>query len=181
MTLETTVKYIYPIAFGLDFQPLTWLSIYYFTYGFDFTTLTVAGSVLICHFPDCDDGFSGRGILPLRFIYIYSISHLSTHRTPLVDAETERSIYQDFLGKMEYHKPELSDADQSLEDALRSEMHTRKMQCPQLERTVHLAARLVEVCTFTIVSIYNFTDESLQLAYPNCTFEQKKIIALINW
>ncbi|KAF9458281.1 isoprenoid synthase domain-containing protein [Collybia nuda] len=112
--------------------------------------------------------YSLRSLLPTLFSFAISPispldSSMNYHTYRLSDEEIERSIYRDFLRKMEYCKPDLHDAEKTLEQALRSEMYSRKMQCPQLEKTVHLAARLVE------------------LAYPDCTFEEQKVIALVNW
>jgi len=50
-----------------------------------------------------------------------------------------------------------------LEAAMREELKTRNIRSPRLEKTVHLAASLIE------------------LAFYGCTFEEKKNIALFNW
>ncbi|KAF8066673.1 isoprenoid synthase domain-containing protein [Lyophyllum atratum] len=52
---------------------------------------------------------------------------------------------------------------EKLEAAMRAEMKARNLRSPRLEKTVHLAASLIE------------------LAFHGCTLEEKKNIALFNW
>lgn len=52
---------------------------------------------------------------------------------------------------MKYHTPNLSSTNEALEAVMRAEMYTHKMECPQLERTLHLAASLIEVSEITTV------------------------------
>lgn len=54
-------------------------------------------------------------------------------------------VLKDFLHTMAYEPPDLSMTNETLENAMRDEMVTRNLQCPQLERTLHLAAGLTEV------------------------------------
>jgi hypothetical protein len=75
----------------------------------------------------------------------------------------EASILKHFLHGMGYYAPNISGTNIKLEAVMRSEMHERNIQCPQLERTLHLAANLIE------------------LAFHECTPEEKKNIALYNW
>ncbi|KAF8236723.1 terpenoid synthase [Tricholoma matsutake] len=64
---------------------------------------------------------------------------------------------------MGHYAPNISFTNQKLEEAMRAEMHERRIECPQLVKTLHLAASLIEV------------------GYPECTFEEKKAIAMFNW
>ncbi|KAF8220530.1 terpenoid synthase [Tricholoma matsutake] len=75
----------------------------------------------------------------------------------------ETSILKRFLHGMGYYAPDISGTNEKLEAAMRNVMLERKIKCPQLEKTLHLAANLIE------------------LAFHECTFEEKKLIALYNW
>jgi hypothetical protein len=49
---------------------------------------------------------------------------------------------------MGYYTPNIPGTNEKLETAMRAEMVEREIQCPQLERTLHLAANLIEVSYF---------------------------------
>ena len=59
--------------------------------------------------------------------------------------DDEASVLKRFLHGMGYYTPNISGTNEKLEAAMRKEMHERKIQCPQLERTLSLAANLIEV------------------------------------
>jgi hypothetical protein len=54
---------------------------------------------------------------------------------------------------MGYYTPNISGTNEKLEPAMRTEMLERKIQCPQLERTLHLAANLIEVRSFMQIQL----------------------------
>jgi len=69
---------------------------------------------------------------------------------------------------------------EELESAMRAEMKARNIVSPRLEKTVHLAASLIEVSPLSLYYL-NPSDTFKQLAFKDCTFEEKKNIALYNW
>jgi hypothetical protein len=83
------------------------------------------------------------------YVEVRHTPHLVTDFIPISDEENKFSIYRDFLANIRYQKPNLSSTNEALEAAMRDEMYTRKMECPQLKRTLHLAASLIEVCDIT--------------------------------
>jgi hypothetical protein len=62
-----------------------------------------------------------------------------------LDIDDEASVLKRFLHGMGYYTPNISGTNEKLEAAMRKEMLDRNIQCPQLERTLHLAANLIEV------------------------------------
>lgn len=54
-------------------------------------------------------------------------------------------VVKNFLNNLAIEPPGFPMTNQALEEAMRMEMVTRNLQCPQLERTLHPAASLVEV------------------------------------
>ncbi|KAF8584202.1 terpenoid synthase [Ramaria rubella] len=75
----------------------------------------------------------------------------------------ETSILNSFLSEMAHETMSLDFTNKQLEVAMRAEMDTRNLRCEQLERTLHLAASLIEI------------------AYHDCNFAEKKNMALFNW
>ncbi|KAF8523921.1 isoprenoid synthase domain-containing protein [Hysterangium stoloniferum] len=75
----------------------------------------------------------------------------------------EKSILERFLFKLNYTPLEIDPTNVELEAFMRYEVESRNIQCSQFERTLHLAASLVE------------------LSYHHCTLEEKKNIALYTW
>ncbi|KAF8511707.1 isoprenoid synthase domain-containing protein [Gautieria morchelliformis] len=73
------------------------------------------------------------------------------------------SILRGFLNDMAHNKLEMNATNQQLEDAMRADMEAGNFACDQLERTLHLAASLIE------------------WAYHDRSFAEKKNIALYNW
>jgi hypothetical protein len=69
--------------------------------------------------------------------------------------DDEASILKRFLHGMGYYPPNISGTNERLEAAMRTEMQERKIQCPQLEKTLHLAANLIEVCSSAHEFIFN--------------------------
>jgi len=59
--------------------------------------------------------------------------------------DDEASVLKRFLHGMGYYAPNIPGTNEKLEAVMRAEMHKHNIQCPQLERTLHLAANLVEV------------------------------------
>lgn len=82
---------------------------------------------------------------------------------------------------MGYYTPNISGTNEKLEAAMRAEMHERQIQCPQLERTLHLAANLIEVCNSHTCGFSPGIENHYQLAFHECTFQEQKIIAMYNW
>ncbi|KAF8586479.1 terpenoid synthase [Ramaria rubella] len=68
-----------------------------------------------------------------------------------------------FLAGMGYSPLNINLTNEKLEEAMREEMDARDIRCEQLEKTLHLAASLIEV------------------GYHGCDFEEKKNIALLCW
>lgn len=66
------------------------------------------------------------------------------HITSRIDDEA--TILKRFLHGMGHYAPNISFTNQKLEEAMRAEMHERRIECPQLVKTLHLAASLIEVC-----------------------------------
>jgi hypothetical protein len=66
--------------------------------------------------------------------------------------DDEASIVKRFLHGTGHFTPNFSSTNKELEAAMNAVMHERNIQCPQLERTLHLAASLIEVrsssCTY---------------------------------
>jgi hypothetical protein len=54
---------------------------------------------------------------------------------------------QSFLSDLQYTPLAIDPTNVELEAFMRSEMESRNLQCIQLERTLHLAASLIEVRT----------------------------------
>jgi hypothetical protein len=74
------------------------------------------------------------------------------------------AIIKEFLSmnsSMDYQG--MNSTNKELEDTMRAEMKARNIVSPRLEKTVHLAASLIE------------------LAFKDCTFEEKTNMALYNW
>ena len=57
----------------------------------------------------------------------------------------EVSIIKEMISEMELGPMEINATNKQLEDSMRTEMESRNLVCDQLERTLHLAASLVEV------------------------------------
>ncbi|KAF8523930.1 isoprenoid synthase domain-containing protein [Hysterangium stoloniferum] len=74
-----------------------------------------------------------------------------------------KSILQCFLSDLNHGPLNIDPTNVELEAFMRSEMESRNIQCIQLERTLHLAASMIE------------------LAYHDCSLAEKKNIALYNW
>ncbi|KAF9465961.1 isoprenoid synthase domain-containing protein [Collybia nuda] len=72
-------------------------------------------------------------------------------------------ILRRFLQGMAYCPSNISGTNEELEKIMRAEMNNRNICCPQLEKTLHLAASLIE------------------LGYHDCTLTEKTNIALYNW
>ena len=60
-------------------------------------------------------------------------------------ADVETSILNAFLSDIEHAPIHINATNKELEGFMRSEMETRGFACLQLERTLHLAASLIEV------------------------------------
>jgi hypothetical protein len=75
----------------------------------------------------------------------------------------EASIVKRLLHGMRFYTPNICPTNEALEAAMRAEMQERNIRCPQLEKTLHLAASFIELC------------------YHECRPEEKKNIALYNW
>lgn len=79
---------------------------------------------------------------------------------------------------------EIQATNQQLEDAMRAEMESKNLACDKLERTLHLAASLIEVLFTLQVSYFlciKLLKLNLQLAYHDRSFLEKKNMALFNW
>ena len=55
------------------------------------------------------------------------------------------NVLKCFLYGMGHKKLDISLTNKKLEAAMYAEMYERKIQCPQLQKTIHLAASLIEV------------------------------------
>jgi hypothetical protein len=62
---------------------------------------------------------------------------------------------QYFLYGMGHKKLDVSLTNEKLEAAMYTEMFERKIQCRQLQATVHLAASLIEVCRISYKLNFN--------------------------
>ena len=82
---------------------------------------------------------SVQPIKSMPFTLFFSAYHIE------VCIDDEASVLKRFLHGMGYYTPNISGTNEKLEAAMRKEMHERKIQCPQLERTLGLAANLIEV------------------------------------
>jgi hypothetical protein len=100
-------------------------------------TLTIAPSLPHARGPVTSTVQSAKSMtLTLRYL-----SHITLH------IGDEASILKRFLHGTGHYTPNFSSTNKKLEAAMHAEMHERKIQCPQLERTLHLAANLIEVCS----------------------------------
>lgn len=59
---------------------------------------------------------------------------------------TAAGVLREFLCGMAYCPSDVPSINEDLETVMRTEMNKRKLGCPQLEKTLHLAASLIEVC-----------------------------------
>jgi hypothetical protein len=50
---------------------------------------------------------------------------------------------------MTFYPPNITSTNKDLEAKMRTEMNERNIGCPQLEKTLHLAASLIEVRRYT--------------------------------
>jgi hypothetical protein len=59
---------------------------------------------------------------------------------------------------MGHEKLDISLTNEKLEAAMYAEMYERKIQCPQLQKTIHLAASLIEVrrISYNLISARDF-------------------------
>jgi Trichodiene synthase (TRI5) len=97
----------------------------------------------------------------------------------LADVE---SIIKAFLSDLAVGPLEISLTNKELEDFMRAEMESKNLACEQLERTLHLAACLIEVWTVLICVVTELRDWSKgKIAYHDHSFAVKKNIALYNW
>jgi hypothetical protein len=69
------------------------------------------------------------------------------HHLPIfiLHLDEEAKIVKRFLHGTGHYTPTFSSTNEKLEAAMRSVMLERNIQCAQLERTLHLAASLIEV------------------------------------
>ena len=83
---------------------------------------------------------------------------------------------------MGYQTLDISLTNERLEAAMYAEMYERQIQCHQLQKTLHLAASLIEVRRLSYKLNFNARlPIQLQVGYNQCTFEEKKAIAMYNW
>lgn len=77
--------------------------------------------------------------------------------------DVKASILKAFLSEMGHGAMEIKATNKELEDFMRAEMNSKNIACDQLERTLHLAASLIE------------------LGYHDRSFPEKQNMALFNW
>jgi len=101
-------------------------------------------------------------------------------------AGDEISILKSVLRDMDYVPPRIRGTNEQLESAMHAEMEERGLRSDRLKRSIHLAASLIEVgfsLSLRCLQAFQEIDDllSLQWAYHDCDFVEKKNIALINW
>ena len=76
---------------------------------------------------------------------------------------------------MGHYTPNVSFTNKKLEAAMHAEMYERNIQCPQLQKTLHLAASLIEVrwISYNINLMTNFLSER-RLGTINARSKRKK-------
>jgi hypothetical protein len=79
--------------------------------------------------------------MQIKVRMIVTTFRLSSHIALHLDADVLRY----FLYGMGHKKLDISLTNEKLESAMYTEMYERKIQCPQLQKTIHLAASLIEV------------------------------------
>ncbi|KAF8236370.1 hypothetical protein L208DRAFT_1390833, partial [Tricholoma matsutake] len=78
-----------------------------------------------------------------KSIHLALLSTVSSH--VVLHTDDEALVLKRFLHGMGYYAPDISGTNEKLEAAMRNVMLERKIKCPQLEKTLHLAANLIEV------------------------------------
>lgn len=87
-----------------------------------------------------------------------------------------------FLHDLGYAPTISEDTDYELETYMRDLMHTRGLQCSQLEDTLHLSASVVKVNGFELMTVpVLICNSSIQLCSPSISLEAKKNAALYAW
>jgi hypothetical protein len=74
------------------------------------------------------------------------------------DSVIVSEILGTFLRKMGYSTPDIDSTNEKLEMAMSVEMNIRNICCPQLEKTLHLAASSAEVCLLFYSYFSDFFD-----------------------
>jgi len=88
--------------------------------------------------------------------YVTSPAGSGKHQLRYSKEDIKKTIYRNFLAKMEYRKPDVHSTNEVLEAWMRDEMYAQGIQCPELEEKIHLAASLIE------------------LAFHECTLPEKR-------